>query len=518
MKKAYVCILAVVFIAGIVVFCFFPRSTYSALEKRDLAQFPKFTLQSLFSGKFTSDVSSWFSDSEAYRDWFMALSMQIDNMKGIVLSEEDDITFHSNVDKDIGQLAAEEAEVEAEVEDDNRTIDDYENKITANENAKIAHSGIIIVGSGPKARALMAYGGSGSGGTCYSDVVNKYKTTFGQKVAVYCLVAPIATDFYLPDKAKGRSKPQLPVIRNIYSHLLPEVKAVDVYSVLASHVSEDIYLRTDHHWAPLGAYYAAKKFAEVAKVPFKDLSHYDTLVVHNVVGSMYGYSRDMTIKRAPEDFIYYVPKGVQYTTTYVNYTASKAFQVTGESKPRQGEFFAHFNDGNANAYCTFMGGDQKLTVVRTSTHNGRRLAILKDSYGNAIPSNLFYSFEEIHVIDFRYFTKNMTDYVKNNSITDILFVFNTFNSYSPSACRKLEAFLTKGSTIAKPDSTQKPSAPKPTAPQTEATGSKATTEPNKPQQNEADAAANPIATPEPKESTTHPTTTPGIPATEPKRL
>lgn len=106
-----------------------------------------------------------------------------------------------------------------------------------------------------------------------------------------------------------------------------------MYTTLGKHANEDIYLRTDHHWSPLGGYYAAQEFARVAGVPFKDLSHYERRVVHGYVGSMYGYSKDISVKNAPEDFVYYVPKGVEYTTTYTNYTINKNYQVTGEGNP-----------------------------------------------------------------------------------------------------------------------------------------------------------------------------------------
>jgi len=88
-----------------------------------------------------------------------------------------------------------------------------------------------------------------------------------------------------------------------------------------------------------------------------------------------------------------------------------------------------------------MGGDTKLTQVRTSTNNGRRVLILKDSFGNAIPGYLFFSFEEVHVVDFRYFTKNMMAYVEENHITDILFANNIFNAYSSHTYRNYARFL-----------------------------------------------------------------------------
>ena len=76
LSKIYIIILGVLFAAFVVVFNTFPRSQVSELEKRQLATFPEFTFEKLFDGSFTNDVSSWFSDSEPYRDELMALSMQ----------------------------------------------------------------------------------------------------------------------------------------------------------------------------------------------------------------------------------------------------------------------------------------------------------------------------------------------------------------------------------------------------------------------------------------------------------
>ena len=424
----YIAIVAVVFLAFVLVFDTFPRSTVSELEKRELATFPEFSWQRLADGSFTSDVSSWFSDSEPYRDVFMTLSMQIKDLIGIAPTE-DNVTFHASdtpqEDGDDGQPLADAAKEKP----DSMTIGEYENHINAEENAKIANAGIIIVGKGDKVRALMAYGGGPNGCVGYAQAANKYKEVFPD-VNVYCMVIPTAVEFYCPDKAKSRTHRQLPTIRNVIAHLDPGVKPVDVYTTLGQHADEDIYLRTDHHWSPLGGYYAAQEFARVAGVPFKDLSHYERRVTHDYVGSMYGYSKDISIKNAPEDFVYYVPKGVEYTTTYTNYTINKNYQVTGEGKPFTAPFFFKFKDGHGGAYCTMMGGDTKLTQVRTSTHNGRRVIILKDSFGNMLPGYLFFSFEEVHVIDSRYFTKDMVAYVRDNKITDILFANNIFKAYS----------------------------------------------------------------------------------------
>lgn len=447
----YIAAMALMFTGIAVVFDTFPRSTYSHLEKRELARFPAFSWQDLRSGAFTKAVSSWFSDSEPFRDDLMSVSMSVKYY--IAMSTgEDNITFHAPKDApfDVEAVGQEETGVEAEPE--KHGVAEYQNQVNADENAKIANKGIIIVGQGDKVRALMAYGGSSRGGGAYARAANEYKKAFGPSVNVYCMVIPTAAAFYCPDRARKCTNDQRPTINHVHSLLTPDVHPVDAYTALGCHADEDIYLRTDHHWAPLGAFYAAQEFARVAGVPFRPLSAYGRKVVHRYVGSMYGYSNDIAIKNAPEDFVYYVPNAVKYTTIYTDYTINSDYQVVGEGKPHKGIFFYKYKDGSGGAYCTFMGSDARITKVITDTGNHRRVLILKDSFGNALPGYLFYSFEEVHVVDYRYFTKNMRQYVTDNHITDILFANNIFNAYSGKICNKYMRFLNNTNGIkAKPD-------------------------------------------------------------------
>ena len=82
-----------------------------------------------------------------------------------------------------------------------------------------------------------------------------------------------------------------------------------------------------------------------------------------------------------------------------------------------------------------MGGDMRIMEVSTGINNGRRLLVLKDSFGNMVPGFLFFSFEEVDVIDFRYFNKDLRQYIDDHQITDLLFINNIFNVATPSAVR-----------------------------------------------------------------------------------
>ncbi len=285
------------------------------------------------------------------------------------------------------------------------------------------------------------YGANPNNFKKYAAAINKYKEAFPD-INVYSIVAPTACEFYAPPEIAAMSASQLAHI-NIVNKNLVGVQAVDVYSALAQHVDEDIYLKTDHHWAPLAGYYAAQEFAKAADVPFLPLSEYEKHVNKGFCGTMYGYSgKNEIIKNNPEDFVYYTPKNIKYTSTYYNYIISDG-DVIGAYEPANAAFFVDHGDNNSSNYCTFMIGDGKIVHVQTGTKNGRRLGIIKDSYGNAMAGYLFGSFEEIYVMDLRYFSHNMIDYIQEKGITDLLFVNNITIAGNKSMSDNLDTIRTQ---------------------------------------------------------------------------
>lgn len=436
--KPFLLLLLTLFAAFVVVFNCLPRSKVSELERRELAIFPPFTPESYWSGDYTTSIAKWYSDTEPYRDEFMSMSMVVKD-KWRLSQGESEVRIVAAEPTEDDKKEEETVAIASPPETDQEMIKREEPVLE--EVFKIAHKGIIVVGEGTNVRALMAFGGGRKAATPFAEVANAYQQAFADSVQVYCLVIPTAAEFYTPEKVKGHTKPQRPVIDYVDSLLLPQVKLVDAHLILSHHTAEPIYLRTDHHWAPLGAYYTARIFAATAGVPLPRLANFERRVVRNFVGTMYGYSRDIAVKKAPEDFVYYVPRDTLYETTYIDYHVNKQQKVMGESKPYKGEFFVQYKDGSGAAYCTFMGGDMRLTQVRTSMKNGRRLIILKDSFGNALPGYLFQSFEEVHVLDVRYFNRNIKSYVQENGITDILFANNIFNACSSNLCKRYLSFL-----------------------------------------------------------------------------
>lgn len=438
----YTITVTLLFLCCTVALTAFPRSKQSELEKRALAEFPEFSVKSLFDGTYTASISSWFSDTVPMRDFIMEKSMGI---KGVMKfnhggsNPEESVTFVATDNGNIELVESGEDKaisVEELMNDTEQHADDVDAKV------RIAASGIIISGQDSTTRAMMVFGGTPTSGLTYAGVVSKYKEMLGQKVNVWCMPIPTAIEFYCPQSVAGRTKSQRAMIEGTINALTGGARGVNICDALAQHKKENIYLRTDHHWAPLGGYYAARAFALAAGVPFRDLSAYEKKVIPGYVGSMYGYSKDISVKNNPENFVYYIPKNKEYKTTFISYTLNSDLRIVGESKPYESPYFKDFK--GSSAYLNFMGTDAAIVKVQTPVKNGRRVVILKDSFGNTLPGYLFYSFEEVHVVDYRYFTKNILRYIDENKITDVLFANNTFAICTVSSSRSYSMFLTQG--------------------------------------------------------------------------
>ena len=426
-KTIGVSLLSGVVVVLAVVLLLAPRSTISYEENRLLAEKPKFSLTSLLDGSYTSGWSEYYNDTVPFRSKLKKTISAMMQWTG-VQSEEDTVFFGnvSQVKKKTTTPVATTESVETMVavaaagSDETNTEPAVTTTVVTttedpnDEPAAEIGEGIIL----DHKRAVCVYGGSFSVGQDYAETLNAYQQDLGSDVQVYSLVAPTAVSYYLPEEYANYTASETENIDNINSYL-NGVKPVDAYNALKPHTAEAIYARTDHHWLPLGAYYAAEAFAKVADVPFASLSDYDTATKKDYVGSMYTYTESAVLLDNPEEFTYYIPKN-KYKTTYYS---------TSFTDPTEGDLLMNL-DGYDNSmyYLVFMGGDDKITHVETDCKNGRTLVIFKDSYGNALVPCLTSSFENIYVCDMRYFELNAIDFCKQVGCTDLLFAMNTFSA------------------------------------------------------------------------------------------
>ncbi|MBO5378326.1 MAG: hypothetical protein J6A41_08050 [Ruminiclostridium sp.] len=427
---------AVFFGAVTVAMLALPRPEKSLIEQRTLATFPEFTYEDFINGKYTNGITEFYDDTVPYRDDIKKIAAGIKGLYGVELN---DTEIH-------GQLVAitieeEELPVVAPVTTESTTTTAGEaapsgttavttapvttTTVTTEKNINEIADGVITNGQVVVKRndghywAISLFGG-GKGKT-YASALNRFHEELGEDVKIYTMIAPTAGEYYLPSNFADYNAIQKNSVDSIASQLDEDIVTVDAISALAEHTDEDIYLRTDHHWKPLGAYYAAEAFAKAADVPFADISTYEKVVKDGYVGTMYAFTESVNILNDPEQFVFYKPSNKYYTYYY-----DTAYNFDYE--------FPLFVDMPVgSSYSTFMGGDMKIVRIETDVKNGRKLLIFKDSYGNAEVPFYTGSFEEIYVCDMRYFDLNAIEFIKENGITDLLFTMCTFSATGPNA-------------------------------------------------------------------------------------
>lgn len=402
-------------------------------ENRNLATFPSFSLSSYFKGSFTGGVTTYFTDTIPNREKFKTFCSDFTGYFGVKLN---DTVIGANVKKVEKETVDKEVKVTTVTANTGKVTttkaDSSTTKVTkSTTKEKVVkvpdnlddgqwEGNVIVSGSGKNVRAVGAYYGTFSNGNKYATAINKWKAELGDSVNVYNMSIPLSSAYYMPKNLKDTVSDQKENIDNIASHL-KDVVNVDVYNTLAEHTTEYIYSRTDHHWQPLGAYYASTVFAKLAGIESPALKTYEKCQIKGFTGTMYAYSNyNQELKNYPDTFTYYKPDN-KYTVKYYD---------TSFKNGVEGDMFFDYASG-VNCYSAILNVDTEIVEVKTDCKNDRVLVVFKDSFGNALVPYYTHGFSKIYVCDFRYFDINGIDFCKKVGCTDLLFSISLSSCSTP---------------------------------------------------------------------------------------
>lgn len=247
------------------------------------------------------------------------------------------------------------------------------------------------------------------------------------------MVIPSSIELYIPKKYKSITSPEKPNIDFIYSKLNPKIKTVDAYTALSEHKDEYVYFRSDHHWTGLGAYYSYLEFSKVANFHPLDITSLEKRTKENFLGTSYSSTQDSKLASNPDYVDYWIIPG-----DYTVYRYAKG----SPNNPELSSLLAEYVSGG-NSYSVFLHGDHPLITVKTNIKNHRKIVVVKESFGNAFSPFLAYNYEEVHIIDQRYFERNIIEYIKENNITELLFINNIFAANTTIRINEIENLLYK---------------------------------------------------------------------------
>ena len=272
-------------------------------------------------------------------------------------------------------------------------------------------------------KAFELFYGSTDAAAAYAQAISGYQQQL-PGTTVYNMVVPNHSEFGLPERIRDDMgcTSQRENLSDVFANYTEgsQVIPVDIYDALDYHKDQYLYFNTDTHWAPLGAYWAYTAFCEAASQEAAPLSDFTVSTVEGFTGYLYTATGESCLEGNPDHIDLYEP-GFDYTIE-LSYDGVSFTELPGMYAPDEGM-----------GYSMVLWGDNPL--VRITNHDnasGRKLLLVKDSYGNAIAPFLAANYSEVHVADFRSFPGKLPAYCQENAITDVLFFNNVMsaNTYS----------------------------------------------------------------------------------------
>ncbi len=337
-----------------------PDKKFSAEENRLLQTMPKLSISSIFSRRFETKAESYAADQFMLRNMFIKIKSSFDTSLGSTESNNVFMCKDNYLMENISKL------------DTKKMENNYNSLAKLKQLYPNINMDFMLV---PNAANIM------------SDKLPLFAVTDDQNKQM--------DDFFKKIQSIG-------------------INPVDVRATFKKNKEEiELYYHTDHHWTTDGAYLAYQDFAKKNKL--NSNIKYDALAVKNdfrgTLASKSGFTNGLN------DMIkIYLPKeGQNYKNSVIFYS---------DTKEKTTEFYKLNNLKKKDTYTVFGGSNHPIYSIKTPVSSQRKLLLIKDSYANSFIPFLSQDYREIIVIDPRYFFDDISEIIKANGITDILFLYN----------------------------------------------------------------------------------------------
>lgn len=347
-------------IAGTVFSILAPKRKFSENENRFLQQMPDLNLKTFFDGTFESEYETYVTDQFVLRDDWIALKT---NVERLLQKKDINGVYFAKDDYLIERHEANQVNEEQA----QKNID----RLTEFMNGAIAKLG---------------------------------------EDRVHAMIVPTTSEILtdkLPAFATGYD--QQAVIEEVKQRV-PEASVVDVTDTLKEHSDEYIYYKTDHHWTTLGAYYAYEAWAKTAG--FEPFSR-EEFEVEMATGEFYGtIASKVNVSVKPDEMYLYKKLG------------NPLYKVEYNQTETTDSLYNYDRLDTKDKYSVYLNGNNALVKITSENKNGRKLLVIKDSFAHCFVPFLVDHYEEVYMIDFRYFRMGVSQFMEQEGVTDVLVLYN----------------------------------------------------------------------------------------------
>lgn len=457
------------------------RPRYSDAEKRELKQFPAFSLQGLFAGSYFRDISSWYQDSYPGKEEWMLLAsktkafygLQGEQIYGAAEQVKEDIptgegalaeTFALKKDTEDGQNGAAE-----------KKESDGEDRGTEEARDKSEGKGQTEAGKGTEEKQEEAEAKQGSdakqdttkgkeeNGNFETDAegnlqikkADKAENVAGEQIGSLYLNGDSAYElFYFSEKAVRAHASLL----NTVQAMFPKVKlsamiVPNSFGVILDPKVQEKLASSGMDQAIAYSYSLMDKRVNTVNV-FDALSAHKKEYIYfrtdhhwTQLGAYYAYQeycKSMGYSTKPLSDYQKLDFPEFYGTFYFfmnrpeslkghpdQVTAYQGSMNTMQYTDSKGNLQEGklINDASqmlpGNKYNCFMLGDHGYVEIHNEgAPRKKSILVLKDSYGNAFVPLLAQDYRDVYVVDYRHYQGNASSLIQEKGIEEILFLNN----------------------------------------------------------------------------------------------
>lgn len=356
---------------------------FSPNENRYLAETPELSWDNILSGKFQDGLEDYLRDQVCFRDGWITVKTGIQKACG-----DTDIggAYVGKDGYDFEKITPEDVD-EKQVDRNIKAVEDY--FMTA------------------------------------SETIDKQKLSF--------LLVPtsgLVMQEKLPKNA--RLFDQAKYIDQVQK-AMKDYNFVDVRDTLMDHNDEYIYYKTDHHWTSAGTCLAYDVWSERTG---GEAETEDGLVKNVVSDKFRGslYSKILDADSAYDEIWTY---GLQKDDAF----GSKDCTVTIDEKQQLDSIYDDEKLQKKDKYAYFLSGNYGQVHIQNqkaaSKAKGKNILIIKDSFANSFVPFVTQDYENIYMVDLRYYNGDMKSYLQEHNITDVLVLYNISNFISDRNLHKL---------------------------------------------------------------------------------
>ena len=241
------------------------------------------------------------------------------------------------------------------------------------------------------------------------QAMNDFSKQF-KKVSSYVCIVPNAVTVQGGNLPKDAPIPDQKQFLSDLGQSLENQSFIDVSDALEKNNDQYIYYLTDHHWTGAGAQTAFEEIAAQMKLGKVTEDYEKVTVADDFRGTLCSKSGATGSKDTVEA---YLPKtDIIYSVEYVS------------EKEKTATIYKTDALQSNDKYTIFFGGNHPRIDINTTAQTGRNLLVFKDSYYNCLAQFMWPYFDSIIIVDPRYYYEYAGNIVKQENITDVLYLYN----------------------------------------------------------------------------------------------